>query len=310
MIELEGVTKKYGSLTALRDVSFTIRENETVGLLGRNGAGKTTLLNLMTGYFPPDAGTVRIAGKSMQEEAAACKRRIGYLPEKPPLYDEMTVESYLRFVCELREVKKQGIRAHIDEILALCGLQDVRARLLGHLSKGYRQRAGIAQALCGAPEILILDEPTVGLDPKQTVEIRELIRALSSEHTVVFSSHILSEVQQACTRVLILEEGRLVTDYDAGRPESDTISLRLSIAGEEEKNINRLRHLDGITGAEILPARETGTTEARITLARGSDGGAALDRAFRTLADSGLPVRMMREERESLEEIFLRSINQ
>ena len=310
MIELEGVTKKYGSLTALRDVSFTIRENETVGLLGRNGAGKTTLLNLMTGYFPPDAGTVRIAGKSMREEAAACKRRIGYLPEKPPLYDEMTVESYLRFVCELREVKKQGIRAHIDEILALCGLQDVRARLLGHLSKGYRQRAGIAQALCGAPEILILDEPTVGLDPKQTVEIRELIRALSSEHTVVFSSHILSEVQQACTRVLILEEGRLVTDYDAGRPESDTISLRLSIAGEEEKNINRLRHLDGITGAEILPARETGTTEARITLARGSDGGAALDRAFRTLADSGLPVRMMREERESLEEIFLRSINQ
>ena len=310
MIELEGVTKKYGSLTARRDVSFTIRENETVGLLGRNGAGKTTLLNLMTGYFPPDAGTVRIAGKSMQEEAAACKRRIGYLPEKPPLYDEMTVESYLRFVCELREVKKQGIRAHIDEILVLCGLQDVRARLLGHLSKGYRQRAGIAQALCGAPEILILDEPTVGLDPKQTVEIRELIRALSSEHTVVFSSHILSEVQQACTRVLILEEGRLVTDYDAGRPESDTISLRLSIAGEEEKNINRLRHLDGITGAEILPARETGTTEARITLARGSDGGAALDRAFRTLADSGLPVRMMREERESLEEIFLRSINQ
>ena len=310
MIELEGVTKKYGSLTALRDVSFAIQENETVGLLGRNGAGKTTLLNLMTGYFPPDAGTVRIAGKSMREEAAACKRRIGYLPEKPPLYDEMTVESYLRFVCELREVKKQGIRAHIDEILALCGLQDVRTRLLGHLSKGYRQRAGIAQALCGAPEILILDEPTVGLDPKQTVEIRELIRALSSEHTVVFSSHILSEVQQACTRVLILDEGRLVTDYDAGRPESGTISLLLSIAGEEEKTLNRLRHLDGVTGAEILPAREAGTTEARITLERGSDGGAALDRAFRALADSGLPVRMMREEKESLEEIFLRSINQ
>ncbi len=310
MIELEGVTKKYGSLTALRDVSFAIRENETVGLLGRNGAGKTTLLNLMTGYFPPDAGTVRIAGKSMREEAAACKRRIGYLPEKPPLYDEMTVESYLRFVCELREVKKQGIRAHIDEILALCGLQDVRARLLGHLSKGYRQRVGIAQALCGAPEILILDEPTVGLDPKQTVEIRELIRALSSEHTVVFSSHILSEVQQACTRVLILDEGRLVTDYDAGRPESGTLSLLLSIAGEEEKTLNRLRHLDGVTGAEILPARGAGTTEARITLERGSDGGAALDRAFRALADSGLPVRMMREEKESLEEIFLRSINQ
>ena len=176
MIELDGVTKKYGTLTALRDVSFRVEKNETVGLLGRNGAGKTTLLNLMTGYFPPTAGQIRIGGKSMREDAAACKRMIGYLPEKPPLYDEMTVESYLRFVCELREVKRQGIRAHTDEILSLCGLQEVRSRVMGHLSKGYRQRAGIAQALCGAPEILILDEPTVGLDPKQTVEIRDLIR--------------------------------------------------------------------------------------------------------------------------------------
>ena len=269
MIEMEGVTKKYGNLTALRDVSFQIRKNETVGLLGRNGAGKTTLLNLMTGYFPPDAGSVRIAGKSMLDEAAACKRMIGYLPEKPPLYDEMTVEEYLRFVCELREVKKQGIRAHVDEILTLCGLQEVRGRLLGHL-----------------------------------------IRALSSEHTVIFSSHILSEVQQACTRVLILDEGRLVMDYDALRPQSGKLSLRLSVAGDEEKVMNRLRRLDGISGAEILPALEAGVTEARIETDRGADGGAALDRIFRTLADSGLPVRMMREEKENLEEVFLRSISQ
>ena len=232
MIELDGVTKKYGTLTALRDVSFRVEKNETVGLLGRNGAGKTTLLNLMTGYFPPTAGQIRIGGKSMREDAAACKRMIGYLPEKPPLYDEMTVESYLRFVCELREVKRQGIRAHTDEILSLCGLQEVRSRVMGHLSKGYRQRAGIAQALCGAPEILILDEPTVGLDPKQTVEIRDLIRRLSREHTVIFSSHILSEVQQSCTRVLILEEGRLVTDYDAGKPAGDVLCLRLECPPE------------------------------------------------------------------------------
>lgn len=310
MIELENITKKYGNLTALQDVSFQIRKNETVGLLGRNGAGKTTLLNLMTGYFPPDAGSVRIAGKSMREEAAACKRMIGYLPEKPPLYDEMSVEGYLRFVCELREVKKQGTRAHVDEILTLCGLQEVRSRVLGHLSKGYRQRAGIAQALCGAPEILILDEPTVGLDPKQTVEIRDLIRALSSEHTVIFSSHILSEVQQACTRVLILDEGRLVMDYDARQPVSGKLTLRLSVAGDEEKIMNRLRHLDGISRAEMLPAQEAGVTEARIETERGTDGGAALDRMFRTLADSGLPVRMMREEKENLEEVFLRSISQ
>ena len=246
----------------------------------------------------------------MREDPAACKRMIGYLPEKPPLYDEMTTESYLRFVCELREVKKQGIRNHVEEILGLCGLTEVRGRVLGHLSKGYRQRAGIAQALCGAPEILILDEPTVGLDPKQTVEIRELIRKLSSEHTVIFSSHILSEVQQACTRVIILDEGRMALDFDARKPESDTLRLRLRIAGEEEKALNRLRHLDGMTGAEALPPAENGIAEVRVTLERGTDSGAALDRAFRTLADSGLPVRMMKEEKEDLEEVFLRSISQ
>jgi ABC-2 type transport system ATP-binding protein len=220
----------------------------------------------------------------------------------------MTAESYLRFVCELREVKKQGIRDHVEEILTLCGLQEVRGRVLGHLSKGYRQRAGIAQALCGAPEILILDEPTVGLDPKQTAEIRELIKALRAEHTVVFSSHILSEVQQICSRVIILEEGRMVLDHDANAAPDGLIRLRLKIAGKEDAVMKRLRHLDGFAAAELLPAEEAETVEARVTLERGSDSGAALDRAFRILADSGLPVRLMREEREDLEEVFLRTI--
>ena len=309
MIEMEHVTKMYGSRMALREISFRIRKNETVGLLGRNGAGKTTMLNLMTGYFPPTAGQVKICGKSMLEDPAACKRKIGYLPEKPPLYDEMTVESYLRFVCELREVKKQGMRDHVEEILTLCGLQEVRGRVLGHLSKGYRQRAGIAQALCGAPEILILDEPTVGLDPKQTAEIRELIQALRAEHTVVFSSHILSEVQQICSRVIILEEGQMVLDDDAREQGGSTLRLRLKIAGKEDTVLNRLCHLEGFTGAEILPKEEEGTVEARVILERGTDSGAALDRAFRMLADSGLPVRMMREEKENLEEVFLRTIH-
>ena len=303
LIQLEGVTKKYGPLTALQGVSFHVEKNETIGLLGRNGAGKTTLLNLITGYLPPTAGKIRIGGKDLEEDPAACKRMIGYLPERPPLYDEMTVTGYLRFVCELREVKKQAIRPHVEEIISLCGLTEVASRLLGHLSRGYRQRAGIAQALCGAPELLILDEPTVGLDPKQTVEIRELIRALSREHTVIFSSHILSEVQQACSRVLILDEGHLVTDYDARRPQSDTMTLRLSVAGEEKAVLNRLRRLEPFTGAEVL-----NDAEFRVTLPRGSDTGAALDRAFRALAESGLPVRMMREEREDLEAVFLRAI--
>lgn len=332
LIQLEGVTKKYGPLTALQGVSFHVEKNETIGLLGRNGAGKTTLLNLITGYLPPTAGKIQIGGKDLEEDPAACKRMIGYLPERPPLYDEMTVTGYLRFVCELREVKKQAIRPHVEEIISLCGLTEVASRLLGHLSRGYRQRAGIAQALCGAPELLILDEPTVGLDPKQTVEIRELIRALSREHTVIFSSHILSEVQQACSRVLILDEGHLVTDYDARRPQSDTMTLRLSVAGEEKAVLNRLRRLEPFTGATLVPEVGTssgisagstpeassgaagrsavpGIAEVRVTLPRGSDTGAALDRAFRALAESGLPVRMMREEREDLEAVFLRAIS-
>ena len=312
MIELENAGKNYGSFPALRNISFHVLKNETVGLLGRNGAGKTTLLNLITGYFPPTGGKVRICGRSMAEEPAACKRMIGYLPEKPPLYDEMTTESYLRFVCELREVKKKGIRDHVEEILSLCGLQEVRRRPLGHLSKGYRQRAGIAQALCGAPEILILDEPTVGLDPEQTAEIRELICRLSAEHTVLFSSHILSEVQQVCTRVIILDEGVMALDYDAAKPAGELIRLRLEVAGEAEAVLGKLRQMQGVLNAEKLRegAADSGVVEVRLTLERGGDTGAALDRTFRMLADSGLRVRMMREEKESLEEVFLRSIRQ
>ena len=310
MIRLEQVTKQYGSLTALRDISFQVREKETVGLLGRNGAGKTTLLNLLTGYFPPTAGHVLICGKDMQQEPGACKRRIGFLPERPPLYDEMTTEGYLRFVSELREVRKRAIGNHVDEILTLCGLQEVRSRPLGQLSRGYRQRAGIAQALCGAPEILIFDEPTVGLDPKQTVEIRRLIRALSEDHTVIFSSHILSEVQQTCSRVIILEEGRMVRDLRQGDPETEekTLRLRLKVAGAESPVMKALKQLEGVTGAELLPAEEPGVTEARLTVRREGSTGAALDRAFRALAESGLAVRLMREEKETLEEVFLRAV--
>ena len=216
MIRLEHVSKNYGGIPALRDVSLHVLRGETVGLLGRNGAGKTTALNLMTGYFPPTEGKVYVGGKDMLADPRNCKRMIGYLPEKPPLYDEMSVEDYLLFVSELREVLRKANRAHVREIMDLCALSEVRSRIIGNLSKGYRQRVGIAQALCGAPEILILDEPTVGLDPKQTVEMRELIRELGKDHTVIFSSHILSEVQQLCSRVIILNEA----EHRPGRAEA------------------------------------------------------------------------------------------
>lgn len=303
MIAFEQVTKRYGPVEALKEVSFRIPRGGITGLLGRNGAGKTTALNLMTGYFPPTAGKVLIGGKDMRTEARDCKRMIGYLPEKPPLYDEMTVTEYLRFACELREVRREGIKNHLDEIIGLTGLGEVRDRVLGHLSKGYRQRAGIAQALCGSPDALILDEPTVGLDPKQTAEMRGLIRELGRERTVVFSSHILSEVQQLCDRAVILNEGRVIRCLDMAAPEGETIRLRLRAAGPKTRIIPALRELKCVRAAEELPGE---TTEVLLTCARKDEQGAAEDQIFRVCAALNAPIRMFMEEKETLEQVFLR----
>ncbi len=305
MIELEHVTKRYGGILALQDVSLRVSSGEVVGLLGRNGAGKTTALNLMTGFFPPSEGRVRIGGKEMLSDPRGCKRMIGYLPEKPPLYDEMTVEDYLLFVSELREVVRKANREHVEEILSLCGLTEMRRRVIGHLSKGYRQRTGIAQALCGAPEILILDEPTVGLDPKQTVEMRELIRELGKTHTVIFSSHILGEVQQLCSRVIILHEGRMIQSLDLKADPGDTIRLRLQTAAAPGL-ADALRKLGCVERAETLPAPEEGSAAFSLVCRRTDAQGRATDQLFRLLAGMNVPIRMLREERDTLEEIFLR----
>ena len=306
MIELEHVTKLYGSIPALRDVSLHVPEGQTVGLLGRNGAGKTTALNVMTGYFPPTQGKVRIGGRDMLSDPRACKRMIGYLPEKPPLYDEMTVEDYLAFVSELREVVRKANRAHVKEIMELCALTEMRQRMIGHLSKGYRQRVGIAQALCGSPEILILDEPTVGLDPKQTVEMRELIRRLGEDHTVLFSSHILNEVQQLCSRVIILNQGRMVQSIDLTEKPKDTLRLRIRAAGRKEALLNALKGLQCVQQAEGAESPEEGTAELVLTCLAADDQGRATDQIFRLMTEMNAPIRELREERDTLEEIFLR----
>jgi len=298
--------KNYGGIPALRDVSFHVHAGETVGLLGRNGAGKTTALNLITGYFPPTEGIVRIGGKEMIADPRGCKRMIGYLPEKPPLYDEMTVEEYLLFVSELREVVRKANRKHVEEIMELCGLTEMRQRVIGNLSKGYRQRTGIAQALCGAPEILILDEPTVGLDPKQTVEMRELIRKLGESHTVLFSSHLLSEVQQLCSRVIILHEGRMIRSLELTAEESETIRLRLRVAGQKDAAVNALKALDCVEQVEAAASAEAGETEILAVCRRADEKGRATDQVFRVLAKMNMPIREMREEKDSLEEVFLR----
>ena len=303
-ITLESVTRKYGAVTALKGISLEIPQGQLIGLLGRNGAGKTTALNLMTGYLPPTAGRVRILGTDMMEAPRECKRHIGYLPEHPPLYDEMTVEEYLLFACELKEVVRSARKEHTEEILELCGLQEVQKRLLGHLSKGYRQRAGIAQALCGSPEILILDEPTVGLDPRQTAEMRELIRRLGKKRTVLFSSHLLGEVQQLCERVVILHEGRIAGDLEPQRTEGGK-RLITRTAGEAERAAEALRTVPGI--AEVhQQGSGAGNAGLRVILAAEAGDERVLDAIFRKMAEINLPIREMREDREPLEELFLR----
>lgn len=252
MVEIQSVSKQYGRIHALQEVSFQVEPGTILGLLGQNGAGKTTLLNILTGYLAPTSGEVRIDGFDPLLNPIAAKERLGYLPEHPPLYDEMSVREYLGFVSELKRVRRNGIAAHIDEIMELTGLTKMRNRLIGQLSKGYRQRTGIAQALCGDPELIILDEPTSGLDPKQIQETREMIASLQKEHTVLLSSHILSEVQQICSHVVILNQGRVC--YHApvhGQAVEKGITLKCTIVGKQHFLISRLKELPHIRN--ILP---------------------------------------------------------
>lgn len=308
MIELRHASKRYGAVEAVQDVSFTAPRGQIVGLLGQNGAGKTTTLNMLTGYFPPTSGQVLVDGMDMLLFPRECKRRIGYLPEKPPLYDDMTVLEYLSFICRLREVKRQAIPAHIQEITELCGLTDVRHRLLGRLSKGYRQRAGLAGALCGDPEALVLDEPTVGLDPRQVVEIRDLIRALGKTHTVLFSSHILSEVQQLCQRAVILHKGRLVRELDmnAMDGEGGTLCLRVSIGMKERQLLPALKSLPCIRRVRVLNTMDITRTEAELECAAVPGADDPQTQLFRLLCGLDAPLYYLAPRHDTLEELFLR----
>jgi ABC-2 type transport system ATP-binding protein len=210
MIEVRHLTKRYRDLTAVDDLSFTVGKGEIVGLLGPNGAGKSTTMRVLTGYLPATSGEVRVAGYDVFEQPLEVKRRVGYLPETPPLYDAMTVGGYLRFVADLKGLPRARAAAEVDRAAGLAGCGGVLGRLAGNLSKGYRQRVGIAQALLGDPEVLVLDEPTVGLDPLQIREVRDLVRSLAGRHTVVLSTHVLPEVALTCQKVLVLQAGRLV----------------------------------------------------------------------------------------------------
>ena len=210
MIKVEGLTKRYARTVAVDNISFEVEKGQIVGFLGPNGAGKTTTMRVLTCFLPPTSGTATVAGFDVQEHPMEVKRRIGYLPETPPLYPEMEVVEYLRFAGRLKGIPSSDISRRVDDVVGRCAVGDVRTKLIGKLSKGYRQRVGLAQAIIHNPEVLVLDEPTAGLDPKQIIEIRELLRALAGEHTIILSTHILSEVEHSCERVIIINAGKLV----------------------------------------------------------------------------------------------------
>jgi len=212
MIEVEGLTKHYRDFTAIEDITFRVEKGEIVAFLGPNGAGKTTTLRILTGYLPATEGKVAVCGFDVFEKPMEVKRRIGYLPEQPPVYNDMRVTEYLRFVAKIKGVPRKERNEAMERVMQRCALTDVSDRIIGKLSKGYKQRVGLAQAMIHDPEVLILDEPTIGLDPKQIIEIRELIKSLSGEHTIILSTHILQEVTMICQRVLIISQGRIVAD--------------------------------------------------------------------------------------------------
>ena len=302
MIAFSHVTKRYGGVAAVNDISFTVPEGQIVGLLGRNGAGKTTTLNILTGYLAPSEGKVSIAGFDLMSEPRSARRHIGYLPEIPPLYDEMTVEGYLAFVSDLRMVVRGDIKAHVADIAEKTGLKDVLGRRVGNLSKGYRQRVGLAQALCGDPEVLILDEPTVGLDPRQTVELREMLKKIAKGRTVIFSSHILSEVQSLCDRVLILHHGKIVYDHEAGKMCSAT-RLNARILGDEKTLLPALRSLKHVSRVTRLAPQEEGAVDVTLECSALRPAQKELHTLLSALS---MPLLRLAPVNETLEEVFLR----
>ena len=306
MIEVTHLTKYYGDFLAVNDLSFTIDDGHVYGFLGPNGAGKSTTMNMMTGCLSPTDGTIKIGGFDILEQPEAAKQLIGYLPEQPPVYMNETPQEYLEFVGEAKGLRGKALRAQIDEVVESAGIADVRERLIGTLSKGYRQRVGIAQALLGNPQVIILDEPTVGLDPIQIIEIRDFIKELGKTHTVILSSHILSEVQAVCEQVLIISKGKLVA-FDA--PEnleklltaSSGITFQVEASKAQTEEI--LSQLDGLSGFEISEQDDICSVTAN--LAEGADAKTVCGKLTLAFAAQGLPVIEMRMKKANLEDVFL-----
>ena len=306
MIEVSGLTKIYGARTAISDLNFTINKGEIVGFLGPNGAGKSTTMKILTGFMPASFGTAKVAGFDVFDQAIDVKRNVGYLPENPPVYLEMIVEDYLDYAARLHDVPKAKLKSAIDSALQRTGLTDVRKRIIGNLSKGYRQRVGLAQALVHDPQVLILDEPTVGLDPVQIIEIRELIKGLAGHHTVILSSHILPEVTATCQRIIVINKGIIVAQDNIERLTTrmrEGVLFHMQVKNASESGLSALKAIAGVKSVQL---------EQRDKLLIEINPGQAemRDRLIETAVLEKMGVLEFAVEKLSLEEVFLQLTTQ
>ena len=305
MIEVSNLVKKYGDHTAVDHLSFQIEKGKIYGFLGPNGAGKSTTMNMITGYIASTEGKVMIDGHDILEEPEAAKKCIGYLPEMPPLYFDMTVLEYMKFAADLKKIPRNQKDKQIKEVMDMVKITDMKDRLIKNLSKGYRQRVGLAQAILGYPEVIILDEPTVGLDPKQIIEIRDLIKSLKQKHTVILSSHILSEVRAVCDYVLIISHGKLVasdTPDNLERLAAGSNSLLMKVKGEKDTIRKDLETIEGVTGVEMSYDNDEELWKTKVSIQENVD---IREKVFYAMAKANCPIYEMQVKRVSLEDVFL-----
>lgn len=305
MIEVSNLVKKYGDHTAVDHLSFQIEKGKIYGFLGPNGAGKSTTMNMITGYIASTEGKVMIDGHDILEEPEAAKKCIGYLPEMPPLYFDMTVLEYMKFAADLKKIPRNQKDKQIKEVMDMVKITDMKDRLIKNLSKGYRQRVGLAQAILGYPEVIILDEPTVGLDPKQIIEIRTLIKELKKKHTVILSSHILSEVSAVCDYVLIISHGKLVasdTPENLGKLAEGSNTLEMLIKGEKSQIKQALENIEGVNSVTIEKDEKQNLWSAKVSTEEQND---IREKVFYKMAEINSPIYEMKSKKVSLEEIFL-----
>lgn len=305
MVEVKGLVKSYGNIDAVKNISFTANVGEVLGFLGPNGAGKSTTMNIIAGYLSATSGTVTIDGYDIVDDAKEAKKRIGYLPELPPVYQDMTVKKYLGFIYELKRVSLPK-EEHLGEIMKLCGIDAIGERVISNLSKGYKQRVGVAQALVGNPPVIILDEPTVGLDPKQIIEMRTLIKNLGKKHAVIFSSHVLSEVSAVCDRIVVISQGEIVADEATDKiayMKSEEMRLLLTVQGNSASVISAVSSVEGVTKMRRADRHSDTVCDYSVEYKKDIDIRANV---FRALAKAECPILQMRDAGMSLEEMFLK----